>query len=93
MKTTFDLPSDLVREIKLRAVNDGRKLKEVVSDLLRVGLVQASDLSKAPCPQKGNISFPLFPSSSDAPASRMSLDALIALEQAAQLDEDHVRRG
>ncbi|WP_395738996.1 antitoxin [Prosthecobacter sp.] len=38
MKTTLDLPSDLVREIKLRAVNEGGKLKDTVADLLRRGL-------------------------------------------------------
>lgn len=38
MKSTLDLPGDLVREIKLRAVHDGRKLKDTVADLLRLGL-------------------------------------------------------
>ncbi len=38
MKTTLELPGDLVREIKLRAVHDGRKLKDTVADLLRRGL-------------------------------------------------------
>jgi hypothetical protein len=92
MKTTVDLPNDLVREIKLRAVNEGRKLKEVVTDLLRFGLEQGASLSKAPYPQKGKIAIPFFPSPPDAPASKMSVDALIALEQAVQLEEDHVRR-
>jgi len=38
MKTTFDLTGALVREMKLRAAHDGRKLKDVVADLLRQGL-------------------------------------------------------
>ena len=38
MKTTVDLPGDLVREIKLRAVNEGCKLKDTMTDLLRKGL-------------------------------------------------------
>ena len=38
MKTTLDLPADLVRDIKLRAVHDGRKLKDTMADLLRLGL-------------------------------------------------------
>jgi hypothetical protein len=92
MKTTVDLPNDLVREIKLRAVNEGRKLKEVVTDLLRFGLEQGASLSKASSPQKGKIAIPFFPTSPDAPATRMNIDALIALEQAAQLEEDHARR-
>lgn len=38
MKTTIDLPPDLVREIKLLAVNEGKKLKDVAAELLRRGL-------------------------------------------------------
>lgn len=38
MKTTLELPDDLIREIKLRAVREGRRLKEVVTDLLIAGL-------------------------------------------------------
>jgi hypothetical protein len=37
MKTRINLPSDLVRAIKLRALNGNRRLKEVVTDLLRSG--------------------------------------------------------
>jgi plasmid stability protein len=91
MKTTVDLPNDLVREIKLRAVNEGRKMKDIVTDLLRFGLEQGANHPKAPLAQKGEIAIPFFPCSSDAPASKMSVDALIALEQAAQLEEDHAR--
>ena len=92
MKTTIDLPNDLVREIKIRAVNEGRKLKEVVTDLLRFGLEQGAPFSKASSPQKGKIAIPFFPTSPDSPATQMNIDALIALEQAAQLEEDHARR-
>jgi len=38
MKTTFDLPDELVREIKLKAVHEGRKLKDAMAELLRTGL-------------------------------------------------------
>jgi hypothetical protein len=38
MKVTLDLPDRLVREIKLRAVNDGRRLKDAAADLLEKGL-------------------------------------------------------
>lgn len=93
MKTTVDLPNDLVREIKLRAVNEGRKLKEVVTDLLRFGIEHGDALSKVRAPEKGKVSLPLFPSSPEAPASQMSLNALISLEQAVQLEEDHARQG
>lgn len=38
MKTTVDLPDDLMREIKVRAARTDRKLKDAMADLLRRGL-------------------------------------------------------
>src|SRR5262245_29485381 len=38
MKTTLDLPDALVKQVKLRALQEGRKLKDAVADLLRKGL-------------------------------------------------------
>ena len=46
MKTTLDLPDGLMRQVKLRAVHDGRKLKDTVAELLRKGL--AADEEHAP---------------------------------------------
>ncbi len=43
MKTTLDLPDALVKQVKLRAVREGRKLKELVADLLRKGLAAAAN--------------------------------------------------
>jgi plasmid stability protein len=43
MKTTLDLPDALVKQVKLRAVREGRKLKDAVADLLRKGLAAATD--------------------------------------------------
>ena len=42
MKTTLDLPDALVKQIKIRAVEEGRKLKDEVADLLRKGLAVAT---------------------------------------------------
>jgi hypothetical protein len=38
VKTTIDLPADLVREVKMRAVREGRKMKELVAELLERSL-------------------------------------------------------
>lgn len=38
MKTTLDLPDNLVKQVKLRAVHEGRKLKDEIAHLLRKGL-------------------------------------------------------
>ena len=43
MKTTLDLPDALVKQVKIRAVREGRKLKDAVADLLRKGLAVAAE--------------------------------------------------
>ena len=42
MKTTLDLPDELMREIKVRAAREDRKLKDLVAELLRRGLREES---------------------------------------------------
>ena len=41
MKITLDLPPDLVREMKLRAAHEGRKLRDVATETFRCGLAQS----------------------------------------------------
>lgn len=43
MKTTLELPDALVKQIKLRAIRDGLKLKDAVASLLRKGLAAQED--------------------------------------------------
>jgi plasmid stability protein len=38
MRTTLDLPDPLMRRVKIRAASEGRKLKEIISELLEKGL-------------------------------------------------------
>jgi hypothetical protein len=37
-KTTLDLPDEVMRAVRLRAVDQNRRLKDVIADLLRRGL-------------------------------------------------------
>lgn len=46
MKTTLELPDALVKQVKLRALHTGVKLKDAVADLLRKGLAVAEDLGR-----------------------------------------------
>jgi plasmid stability protein len=56
MKTTLNLPDDLMRAVKLRAVEENRKLTDMVADLLRRGLAQ----EPAPAPAVRNrVKLPL----------------------------------
>lgn len=38
MKTTLDLPDELVREMKIRAACEGKKLKDIAAEIIRHGL-------------------------------------------------------
>ncbi len=40
MKTTLDLPDELMRAVKIRAAKESRKLKDMMADLLTRGLSQ-----------------------------------------------------
>ena len=56
MKTTLNLPDDLMREVKLRSVEQNRRLTDTISELLRIGLAQ----EQAGASQHGNrVQLPL----------------------------------
>lgn len=55
MKTTVEVPDELMREIKVRAAREGRKLKDVIAELLQRGLE-----SSAIEPPRRRIEFPLI---------------------------------
>ena len=97
MKATFDLPPDLIRAMKLRAVHEGRKLKDVAADLLKRGLADQGATAK-PQPAKPRIEIqanglPVVRCASNAPASGMTAYELLALEQETLHQEDLQRLG
>ena len=52
MKTTLELPDDLMRRIKIRAAEHDQKLKDMVAQLLELGLSHALDEKQPdPAPQ------------------------------------------
>lgn len=86
MKTTVDLPNDLLRDVKLRAAREGRKLKDEMAALLRKGLAasQAPPVAGLPArsPRIGTdprTGLPVIVCAADAPARRMTAEQLIAL--------------
>lgn len=53
MKTTLDLPDDLMREVKIRAVHEHKKLKDAIAELIRKGIdASKSTRPKLPKPVK-----------------------------------------
>ena len=47
MKTTLDLPDDLMRAVKIRAVYEQKKLKDAIAEFIRRGMAA----SKSPRPK------------------------------------------
>ncbi len=97
MKTTIDLPNDLVKKVKLHALHEGRKLKDAMADLLRKGLATTSVSPAAPAspgvktdPKTG---LPFFPSAADAPITRLSTEEIYAMMHQLQQEEDRERAG
>ncbi len=93
MKTTLDLPNDLLREAKLRAVMQGSTLKDLITDFIRQGLglgasKPADALAASSMVYTGPNGLPVVRCRADAPASRASLLELLALEQKTLAEED-----
>jgi hypothetical protein len=74
MKTTLDLPNDLVQEIKRRAVNEGRQLTDVAADLLRAALAPPPTSSLLPTAAVPK-TLPVIKARSVPPASTANLTA------------------
>jgi plasmid stability protein len=66
MKTTVELPDALIRAVKIRAVNEGRKLKDVMADVIRHGLAEPSNTAGAP---RQKVELPLVACAHEASAA------------------------
>lgn len=65
MKTTLDLPDDLMRAVKMRAVEENRRLKDTIAELLRRGLGQETG---GPPTIRNRVRLPLVLCAHEAPA-------------------------
>ena len=53
MKTTLDLPDGLMREVKIRAIHEHKKLKDAIAEFIRKGMAAGKNRpAKAPKPVK-----------------------------------------
>ena len=98
MKTTFDLPDELVREMKLRAVMQGRTLRDLAAEFIRQGLgLAAPPPTQAPPPgsmvQLNTGGLPVIRCRASAPTLGLTVNDLLALEQQSQTREDMQRAG
>lgn len=98
MKVTLELPDELARAVKLRAVILGKTMKELVAEVLEQGLGLPSRSAPALMPADsvvriGEDGVPVVTCRPDAPVGRMSVEQLLKLEQEAQTGEDLKRAG
>lgn len=98
MKTTLDLPDELIREVKLRAVHQRRTVKDLIAEFIRQGLGMAplGRGKKRPVSSMvaiGERGLPVIRCTPNAPATRMSVEELLALEGESQTEEDLKRAG
>ena len=96
MKTTLDLPDHLMRQVKQRAVQQGRPIKELVADYIRQGLHGSAALPETARRKVLEVDaegFPLF--RTDPQLKRVPIDVATALrlEQATLMQEDCQRAG
>lgn len=88
VKTTLELPDELIRAAKIRAANQGRRLKDVVADLLRRGL---ADEPKGPGHVQRKVRLPLVQCAHDARREREMTPNRVA-DVLAREDAKSVRR-
>ena len=70
MKTTLELPDDLMRAVKIRAVHEGKKLKEAVAELIQKGLAaNRSAGTEAAHPKPVRLRRGLVPKTADIEAA------------------------
>jgi plasmid stability protein len=82
MKTTLELPDDVMRAVKIRAAEENRRLKDLIADLLRRGLDQKPG---SPAEIRRRVKLPLVEYAHEArPCEEMTpervADALLAEE-------------
>lgn len=94
MKTTLELPDQLVRQAKQRALQQGCSLKQLVADYIRQGLqggptpaASASSASMGLTPE----GLPVFRADAAKAAAPLDLAAALALEQQCLMEEDRRR--
>ena len=106
MKTTLDLPDDLIRQAKLRAVVQGRTLRDLMADFIRQGLGLSPSGVTAQSPagvdsaiEVGSNGIPVFKTkprtgtNTGKKAKQANIEELLALERQVLAEEDLLRVG
>lgn len=91
MKTTLDLPDHLVRQAKQRALQEGRTLRELVAEYIRLGL-HGRTAAPSPAPSGGvkldPAGLPVFRAEPHGGQPGIDLATALQLEQECLAQED-----
>ncbi len=68
MKTTLDIPDEVMREVKIRAVHEHKKLKDTIAELLQKGIA-ASKTRRSKLPKPGKLRGGFIPTTEDIEAA------------------------
>ncbi|MEY3896107.1 MAG: hypothetical protein RLZZ214_1627 [Verrucomicrobiota bacterium] len=96
MKTTLDLPDDLMRGMKIRAATQGRKLKDVIADAIRDSLVSKRETTVEAPPlviSRSASGFPYIKALPGAQKPAVTAEEIQRLIEESQLEEDLQRAG
>jgi hypothetical protein len=96
MKTTLDLPDHLMQQVKQRALQQGRPIKELVADYIRQGLHGAPGTPLQPSARAVEVDaagMPLFRPDPGFSGLPIDLATALQLEQEALMLEDRQRAG
>jgi hypothetical protein len=88
MRTTVELPDELLRQVKARAALQGRTLKDLIADGLRLLLDTPRSVQTSTSPRRTQ--FPIIKSKN--PARKLTPEMVAAAEEEL-LDEEAVPRG
>ena len=84
MKTTIDLPDDLVRIMKLKAVREDRKLKDVAAEVFRLGLSRYGGSTEQPSRRK--VQLPLIKAAPGTRLFELSGERIHELEMESEIE-------
>jgi len=95
VKTTIDLPADIVRAMKIKAAKENRKLKEVAAELLREGLKPSAYSLKGVSSKRASVfrkqpktGHPIVQTSKKEGGASLSVEETYRLIQETQTAED-----
>jgi hypothetical protein len=95
MKITVDVPEELVREVKLKALLQRRKVKDLIAEALSKSLdkPELQDRRRGAIVKSRPNGLPIVHGARSAQGKTISLKEALALEEQATINEDLKRAG